>query len=255
MTYQDNGYVSRVGYTQQFALAGAAVDPRWDNLMAGWTLDESSDGSGQVDRADVLGTYTMTDVNTTASRAGNIGNGADFVLADNTHLTNTSGSDFAWLSGSGPKTVSLWKLNDSFSSLHFFVGNGSGVGSQQGGWYIYTVPGGAITFGISDVAGTWKNYSSSGTAPNTGEWYHLVCWYDSGTTWLAINDGSPENLGAAFTLASGAGSLLDLRLGYMPNGSFPLDGGLDEVYIFSDVKDAAWRTAMYNAGAGRQYPS
>lgn len=73
----------------------AAPSTLLDDLVAYWKLDEPSDGSAQVDRADSVGSNTLTDVNTTASVAGKISLAADFVRADATELSIVDNADLS----------------------------------------------------------------------------------------------------------------------------------------------------------------
>src|SRR3972149_1905325 len=105
--------------------SGGGVDPRWDDLVAGWKLDESSDGSAPVARADVLGVYELTDNNTVASATGKIGNAASFVTANSESLS-VADTDDALDGGDRDLTYSLWIKTTTVTQQSIFAKSNSG---------------------------------------------------------------------------------------------------------------------------------
>ena len=218
--------------------AGGGVDPRWDDPVAGWKLKEYSDGSGAVPRADVLGVYELTDTNTTASAAGIIGNGASIVTLDTNYLSNAALS----FTGGSWTLVTWFKPTDLDANRMLL-----GCETANTGFRVEARIGGNATVGIYDAAG-----SLSLTLPvafTAGNWTMLTLWSDGVKTYGAFNGGGTTE--AAKSPAANTG----LNLGTKLAPSTYVNGVIDETYIFSTAKDAAWRTDMYNAGAGRSYPS
>src|SRR3990172_6871113 len=77
-----------------------------DNLVSYWKLDESSDGSSPVTRADSAGSNTLSDGNTTPSAAAKISNGANFRAASSEYLYKTAFSGLNF--GTGDFSISSW---------------------------------------------------------------------------------------------------------------------------------------------------
>jgi len=218
---------------------GSGINPRWDDLVAGWKLDEESDGSAPVARADVLGNYELTDVNTTPSAAGIISLAAAPTGAESLQNANTTA--FSFLSGGGLRTISFWiDISESASNRQPF---GNYKANDTGSWWIY------------DVATTHSLYLQISTPvvkncihPALGlGWHYVVAGYDdvAGKSFIVVDDGVPA-LSAAFELGAVNGVTLPLTIKQETH---------DEVYLFSVTKDAAWITDMRNAGAGRSYPN
>jgi hypothetical protein len=210
------------------------VDPRWDNLVAGWNLDEESDGSGAVPRADVLETYELTDNNTVASAAGKIGNAASFVKENSESLTYT---DFPMPS---VFTVAAWVYRDTTTGTFSVFGSDS---SGSGSWNL-------VDQGGTIYAKCGTKFVSGGSFSQP-RWRFLVMTRAAdGTLGISVDGG-------VFSTTSGAeapdGSGRVTQIGHSYNGY--ATGLADEVYVFSEVKDGDWVSEMYNAGAGRSYPN
>lgn len=217
------------------------VHERWDNLIAGWKLDESSDGSAPVPRADVLETYELTDNNTTASATGFIGNAASLVKLDSTYLSNAAGPS---AQGLGEFLIAAW-IKPSSGVHYYHHGN-------YGAKNIFII--------TSNTDARFYYYGATGNciarAPATltyGTWNLVIGWYDSATglAYVQVNDGTIFDSGATTTTPI-VTALTIFRIG--ESSANTAEGLVDEFYVFSSKKDAAWRTDMYNAGAGRSYP-
>ena len=227
--------------------AGGGVDPRWNNLVAGWKLDEYSDGLGAVARADVLGVYELTDNNTVASAAGKIDNGASFVALNSEALSNAT-LEIArnWANG---LTIAFWikpLILDSTDTLmsQYFTG-------KQVLFNVFAA--GNLLFNYTGQDGVASLAASGNGTILIGSWYFVAAWFDpaDGKARLSLNDGVVK-VGAATTTITNAKST-NFSIGNLTVAS--TDSVVDEFYIFDRVKDAAWITDMYNAGAGRGYPS
>ena len=216
---------------------GGGVDPRWDDLVAGWKLDESSDGSAPVARADVLGTYELTDNNTVPSAAGLIGNAASFTAANTERLTVSSVFDF-----SGTWSIAIWVKVSGTTGFRGAYASQAGANVRG---YFNT---GTYSF-VNEVVG----YTPAGFSATLDENWHLVqIWHDNADDSIGCRfDGgadatfSPRNPAADTNFVIGATTTA---------GSNPFNGLIDEVYIWSRVLTSQERTDMYNSGAGRSYP-
>ena len=226
---------------------GGGVDPRWDNLVAGWKLDESSDGSGAVPRADVLGTYELTDNNTTPSAAGKISNGASFTAANSESLTR---SNMGWTSDTW--TICFWFNGpDGAGGL---VELGDAWATQVFGVHLQTTGGANNQFRAWASDGVAHNGGVLVTASGTENQWHLIVATFDGTNAHISLDGAAfvddaDTIGAQYQSGT-----MDLKIGEAFSGSGFLTGTLDEVYMFSDAKNITWVSGLYNSGAGRSYP-
>ena len=216
------------------------VHPRWDNLVAGWHLDEESDGSVSVPRLDVLGVRELTDNNTVKSTPGKLGNAALFVAGDAEHFSLASPSFPSWAAG---LTLSFWHHQTSGWSVvsHDDGGSQRSFAWTGGVWYCFQ----------SNSVFQSVNLSPQLGGGNTTDF--VVLWWDpaDGKVYGSVNNGSP---------LSSAGTITGVQSVSAPfyvnrHISTYTSGWTDELGIFSEVKDAAWRTDMYNAGAGHAYPN
>jgi hypothetical protein len=236
MTYQDNGYNPASGYKQRgyFVPSGPS---RWDNLVAGWKMDESSNGSGPVPRADVLGIYELTDVNTTPSTTGVVGLAADVATANTEYLSHSSGPD---VSGSGGFVLNFWYKK---STQEFRLGKDDGT---------------LRTFAfVSGMFFVWESFSKNAsvaglTFPDTN-WHMYTLWWNpsDGKAYWAKDDGAAT--AGPTTISSVSSDAAVFQIGRWQN-SLNSDGAFDEFYVFSGTKDSNWREDMYNGGSGRSYP-
>jgi hypothetical protein len=225
------------------AYAGRGA-PLLQQLVAHWRLDETSGP-----RADAHGASPLTDNNTVAGGTGKLGGAAQFTRANSEYL---SAADSAGLSVPATSyTWALWANLDSVAHaeqflVHKFGANGGYRLRHHGGNARFEAQhrdsGGGVTQ-VNSAAGAWS----------TGTWYFLVFWFDAaaGTLNLQVNDGSVAS-------AAGVGAAGDdtagLYLGSEDGTGHYADGRLDSVSFWKRTLTAAERTALYNAGAGLDYP-
>jgi len=219
------------------APAAPGVDPRWDGLFAGWHLDEVSDGSGAVNRVDVLGAFDLTDNNTVTSAVGLIVNAASFAQGTTEYLTHANIYNF-----SGTWTLVTWvKVSGTTNFRGVYRAGASGNRAYfNSGTYTLVV----------EVAGfTPPGFSS---ALDDG-WHMLTVWHDDSDDTVGCSfDGAaattfnPRNLSSDGAFALGATT---------PTGTNPFNGLMDETYLFSVVKSDADIASIYNSGTGVAYPN
>ena len=86
-------------------------------------------------------------------------------------------------------------------------------------------------------------------------WHHVVLWHNAteGKLHLVVDDGAVRSSPAIGSYYTDNGNL---RIGSRLSADF-FTGNVDEFYRWNTLigDDAAWRTDMYNAGAGRAYPN
>ena len=232
--------------------SGGGVDPRWDDLIAGWKLKEYSDGSGAVPREDVLGVYELTDTNTVASvTSGPEGEAASFDAASNEYLVSATTTDFLMLNGA-PKTILVWVNPGAWPQAFNYILHYTAA--TAGHWFLSGSSGNSLTFRVY-IAGALNSNATTAFTPDAG-WHMIIGWYSAvdGKAHISVDtvDGTP---GVARVLEA-AGETRPLYLSYATATQDYL-GYMSSLYIFNSAigDSAAWQTDMYNAGAGRSHPS
>lgn len=219
---------------------------RWNNLIAGWKMEESA-GSP---RADVLGTHTMAEIGgTVATTTGHIGTASGVDLEAN-YLETAIAAPFGVHTGGGVRTVCFWISREVFSgSTIQNVGNQLGVARDPGSWSFESSSPNSCRLVYVDSTGTLRG--TGGRSLDDRSYMFFVGWWDADVSAMHIEkDNDLVVVDTPLTSpATGAPTAL-MFLRFLSNGWV----SLDEIYVFSDVKDADWRTEMYNAGVGRQYP-
>ena len=226
--------------------APAGPHPRWANLVAGWKLDEPSDGSVSVPRADVLGVYGLTDNNTVASVAGVTGSAANIVGASNESLTiNTTAFRMA-----GDLTLALWVQSKGTPGGDAMVG-GYRDAAVTDDFQIFQ---GAFTNNFfarvrdsveAEVKQTFRTVTQDA-------WHLLIAVYTASDRVVRLSSDG-DAFTASTALTTGLRQLgTTWRIGHPGAGQAIY---VDDTYLFSEAKDAAWITDMYNGGAGRAYPN
>lgn len=219
-----------------------------DNLVSYWKLG---------DTADSVGSNTLTNNGTVTFSAGKIGNAANFVAASSQYLSR---ADNASLSITGDMTLSMWVyISTQPSGTYYVLGSKYlGTGNQR-----------SFEFRYGDVAGTKKfefRNSSDGTGANTAigtidsslattTWTHVVCVYtaSAGTAQIYVNGSSVGTISSLKTNIFDSTALYGIGGNNNGDGDF-LNGSLDEYGIWSRTLSGAEITALYNSGAGNQYP-
>jgi hypothetical protein len=181
---------------------------------------------------------------------GIIGNAAKFIAASSQSLSLTSillAPDFTlsfWLYHENPAGTSsavMYVAGNDLSTIQVAVslqGDGSAIAA---------------------VADTLGNIGFS-IAPISGAgWHHIVVTFsESDKTPHLYVDLVDPTAELALTATSHYAVATPLSFGGENTGiglSGYLTGRLDEAYIFSEAKNSAWRTDIYNGGAGRAYPN
>src|SRR3990167_5190383 len=206
-----------------------------DNLVAYWTLDESSDGSGAVTREDSTASNNdLTDNNTTASGTGIISNGADFERANTEYLSITDAAQTG-LDLAGDFTMKLWvnfesiPANDEYYTFMskfatsnrqyaFFLGKESDVVK------LLSFIGDGVNDGDQDTV-TWT--------PSTATWYMVTLRYTHATLKIDFSvNASAQGAQQTSSVSLGAGGAA-FRMGETEIASRLMDGILDEAGVWS----------------------
>lgn len=130
-------------------------------------------------------------------------------------------------------TISQWVKFDTLSTLNriFFRHNGGSAGYnfyyQNGiGWRLYTNTG----------------YTLSTASVSTGQWYHVVLVYDTQNVTLYLDNTS---LG---TTSSVPISLAGAITASVSSSSFPTNGKIDEVSLYTSALGSSDVSTIYNSG-------
>lgn len=222
-------------WTVRAAPLGTPTNPGITNLVAWWSMDETS-GT----RYDSHGTNHLTDNNTVGYASAVKSNGADFEK-DNTEYLSIADNDSLSM-GSSDITFFGWVNVESptVNSIIF-------IKPQEYRLFLYSDK--ALRFSTWDNAGNLSLVDKYSIIPGTPAF--VVAWTDkaNGTMNLQINNGSVTS--AAVTNRnfdhSNPFSLSDSSM------SYPFDGVMDEFGFYKRVLSADEREWLYNAGAGRSY--
>lgn len=220
-----------------------------DGLLAYWRLEEAS---GQ--RADALGAYPLTDVNTVTGNPGKLGNAAQFTAANLESLDNSS--DLKLI---GDLTVSAWVYYDTLIANS----DGRGImafhtGESIGDWGLH-VPSAGAAGGIAfyhwktagnDTTGHHRTASNFGLAA-AATWYHLVARRSAGVYTLWLN-GVSQTLTTDIASSTGWGNTkFSIGTNWKAGGSaYFWNGRVDEVAIYNRGISDGEIAQYYNGGSG-----
>jgi len=205
-------------------------------------------------RADSIGNaLDLGDNNTVLYAAGKSGNCADFEANNSEYLKNANSAFTSCTS----VICSLWLNLESSpgagdNPVIFYESYTANAGNARVSAY--------IPAGTSKIAMVWMGKSATSTNSfSTGQWYHVVCVFDSGadTLEMYVNgsktgwiDSSPGAYGAIEATASASGLLVGGGTSFVSK----YDGLIDEMYFWLNALPANTQTfvdALYNSGDGR----
>jgi hypothetical protein len=215
----------------------------------GWKANEVSDGSGAVERADVLGVNPLTDNNTTPSITD-----ATFGEVANFQRANSEYFDIADPFYSASFVMCFWfRSTDLLNSYNLVGKDHSGAAGRE---YLIdqASTSGLLTFYVFSDNTTFRTAIIATSAAET--WYFCVAWLDDSDkkARFQLNNGTPAVSTALPASLQDSGTALNFGRRSYPGFENYCNHRVHGLYVFSGTKDAAWRTAMYNAGAGRVYP-
>lgn len=217
-------------------IANASVsNPVLDGLVAYWKMDEA----GSVPRLDSSGNaHTLAVNGTVNSGAGKINNGA---------VTNGAGANFlscadAVFSGVAPFTAFVW-FAPAVANASLYIISHYNPGLLQG-WAIrqdstsnnfqLRINADLLYPGVTIVPGTF---------------YLVIITIEATQRTIRVNNGADVVAAADVPLNPAVNFVVG---GNSAGGTF--SGTLDEVGIYNRVLTSAEKDALWNAGAGKQYP-
>lgn len=216
--------------------------------LAYWKLDEASGN-----RADSVGSYTMTDNNTVGSTAGKIGNASDHIRANNEYFSNASigaAVGNAWTLAGWFNFSNIGAADQTILSLRPASGSVNIIQIEMG---MYS--GGNLRAIAYNSAGTYvKDYRKSQASVPADTWHHVAVTWD-GSTFAMYHNGSTSGVTASVNSAmTQTATSRTLRIGAELDASNVADGLLDEVGIWTVALSASEVSELYNGGAGISYP-
>lgn len=220
----------------------------YDDAIALWKLDETSDGSAPVVRVDSIGSLDLTDNNTVGSEAKGVGapanlpaNVASFVAAnseyfsiESTDLGLSSACTFAWWFKYPTASATYRKFLTKF------------VGGTPSFYFDIYEDDARLLMGSDYHGPSQLNIS-------TGSWHLMVVWQDG------VDGKSYSQLDGGSVVTSAAGNLPNLAAGKLSIGSDNgashfYDGQMSSLAIWDRVLTSDERTALYNSGNGAPLP-
>lgn len=216
----------------------APINPGITNLIAWWTLNETSGN-----RADShTGEHTAADNNTVTYDTGKISNAAKFTRTNSEYLLVTDHDDF---DVTGAFSIGCWVKSSAAAANSdtaiFTKGDGAAYGIHFAGTAgandhkIYFV----INAGIR-ATGT--------TVFNDNTWHFIIVVYNLTTAKIYV-DNSEDGTGNYSSAVTATAD--NLTVGKRAAQYY--DGLCDELFMYSKALDADERTWLYNSGDGRTY--
>lgn len=221
----------------------------FDNIVSYWKLDEFSDKSGAVTRADSVGTNTLIETTAVKSITGKISLSPLFTTVGGSVLYS---NDTASLStGDIDYTIAGWLYLTSLPATDAsFISKYLTAGDQRE--YRFNVnAAGLLEFRVSGN-GTASTAVNSAVTIAAETWYYVIGWHDSvnNKIYIQVNNEIPVS-------ADHAGGSFDSTAKFVLNqqdsaGTF-IDGKVDEVGFWKRVLTSKERSDLYNNGNGLTY--
>jgi roadblock/LC7 domain-containing protein len=232
-----------------FSALAAPTNPGTTNLIAWWSLDETS-GT----RNDSHGTNHLTDNNTVTYATGKIGNAASFALANSEYFN--IGDNAAISMGDIDFTLTGWVRLSSLPTTYqglLAKGPASGDGKLFE-YYIFIDPTvNLFSFLVGNGSVFCIVSSNNFGALSPATWYDIATWHDSinNQIYISINNSTPN----ATSCTTGSYNSLN-SMGFGRAEQYPgsyADATLDEWSIYKEVLSTDELTWLYNSGTGRSY--
>lgn len=222
-----DGVMADIAYWKGYAPTAAeikslacALPIQRQGIVSYWKLDEQSGN-----RADSIGSNTLTDNNTVLYDTGKVGNAADFEATNSEYLSITDASQ-SGLNFTGTEVfLSAWIKPESLVTAGI-VNKSLNTGNQRSYALYSTVTTGIVQFLVSSDGSATSN-SVSTSALSNGVWTHTSGTYDGSFTKIYFNAVNEDS--DAFTSAI-YDSTADVRVGCL-NDALYQDGLIDEVII------------------------
>lgn len=222
------------------------------NLAAAWPLNER----GGENRYDWVGGNTLAAVNAPGRTTGKVTWGTAFVAASSQYLTRASNAALSMDAGTGWwiwTWVRLSTLPASNASFGLVSKQDSTVGRE---YSLYLFNNGGVRYDLTAAVHAPDNSAvtpAKTVTPDTTTWHLAEAWYDpvAQTVSVAWDGGTPATA-AKTTATRSAGATL--HIGSLYNVLGFLNGSLSSPNIRKQAPTSPERAAVWNAGAGAEYP-
>lgn len=223
------------------ALPATASLPQNGSIVARWKLDEASGN-----RADSVGSNTLTDNNTVTAGTGQFStNAADFELANTEYL---SIADNAALSITGKLTCSTWIKLESDTANMCLLGKWDTGGAGRS--YLFFYDGGNTRFDFQNSNNGNDNGSIARVTWDaaTATWYHVAVVYDTdGSAKFYVNGAQQGSTVTGLNTSIFDGTAA-VNVGAWGGGNNPYDGLMEDMIVWGGVAlSGAEITSLYNA--------
>lgn len=222
-----------------------------DDLIAHWKLNEAS-GT----RVDSHGSNDLTDNNSVPSDTGKIGDAAKFSRtfpperwlshADNTDLS-MGDIDFTIAFWAYIDTLSVGNPQDCISKWDFAAGREEYLCRFNSS--------NKFEFFVRNTANTTTTSIASTTSISAATWYFVMMWHDAAgnTLNVSVDNGAANSVGYSGGVRD---STSNLNIGRLTDSteSALLGGRLDSISIWKRLLSSGEKAALYNSGAGLDYP-
>lgn len=222
-----------------------------NNLISWWTLDEFSDGTIAVPRADSAGTNHLTDNNTTPSTTGVVNLATQHTNATPDWLSHVSNADLQ--TGDIDFTFATWVYLDNKATVQMFISKDDGVAANREYFLTYNNGPDRFEFYVFRPVGVAVTVQANTLGvPAIATWYCIICWHDAtaNTVNIQVNNGAVDSVASGGALQAAGNSIFQLGKREFVANQDPLDGRLDEVPFWKRILTADERTALYNGGNG-----
>lgn len=222
--------------------AAAASNPSLTDIVAYWKMDEA----GSVQRDDASGNaHHLSVAGTVNSGTGKINNGA----VTNGVAANRLFSADAVFSGVFPFTAFCWvNIAASTGTLQSIMSHFD-PNLFTSGWKLFANITPRFGVRVSDGAGPTADVIHA-TPVVFGTFFLIIVTFTAaGSATIRVNNGA-DTVGAIPTVGNPA---VQFRIGG-DNAGGDCNGVIDEAGIYNRVLTSAEKDALWNAGAGKQYP-
>ncbi len=224
---------------------GAANDtgPGTNGLISWWSMNET--GGARNDSHTTAN--NLTNYNTVGYAAGLKGNAALITPASLQRLTRNDNASLSTGDIDFTLVANVY-LNSTTNTM--VIANKGDKADQNKRDYTLYYAGGA--FGMRVGNGTTSSAVTSTGTLSAGQWYTIIAWHDSVNNTLNIQ----VNNGTVNTVSYSGGAMdttFPLSIGAHFDGTYGLNGRIDEVAFYKRVLTPSERTWLYNGGSGRSY--
>lgn len=210
-----------------------------DNLVAYWSLDESS---GTLADSTGNGHGLTTTGSPTYSVSGKVNTGVQFASASSQYATGDVSAAFDLATN---YTVSCWIKRTSTGAFHGLVSKDT----HLAGWTFYIHSNNTLHMvhqGKADVG-------AATALSSTGVWYHAAVTNNAGAVTFYVN-GVSDGTGTLSTITAASSEPVRIACNKDSALQLYLNGTLDEIGYWSRALTGAEIASLYNGGAGLAYP-